>query len=441
MRTGKNFGSCMAIMIFLCTMFPVFAAEPLVLSVEDAVHLALENNSTVQREKLVERIARARADSSWNVFLPDISLTAALRNVHELAGVDNSSRSDSPGTDVSASAGIRLSLQAGVGETLHQTGLEKTRAETVRADAEASVVRIVKKSYFAIATERRRLELYERNLELAQREAELVQRNYNAGLASELTLLQARYAAASLEPELLQARQEFQQALRAFNILVGIDSEAAVTFSDTLEHNFPEVCLPGNIPERIEERADVTLARIALENAISRRRAATLNRYAPSVSLSETTSISNIQDGLSAPETGTFTLSVAIPLNGYIPGSATRIDGKEFDAAVERAELALNDVRTEAREEIRVLVDTLNRLNKSIELTRLNESVAVRAYELSREGYESGLVALTDLDEARQKSLEARFSVLNAVYLYKAALIELAHALTIEESELCKSGE
>ena len=57
------------------------------------------------------------------------------------------------------------------------------------------------------------------------------------------------------------------------------------------------------------------------------------------------------------------------------------------------------------------------------------------------EGYESGLVALTDLDEARQKSLEARFSMLNAVYLYKAALIELAYALTIEESELCVPGE
>jgi len=67
--------------------------------------------------------------------------------------------------------------------------------------------------------------------------------------------------------------------------------------------------------------------------------------------------------------------------------------------------------------------------------------VAVRAYELSREGYESGLVTQTDLDEARQKSLEARFSVLNAVYLYKSALIELAYALTMEERELCRPGE
>lgn len=441
MATGKNHGTYLAGMVFLFTMFPAFAVEPHMLSVEEAVLLALENNSAVQREKLVERVSRARADSSWNAFLPDISLTAALRNVHELAGSNSSSRADTLGTDLSASAGLRLSLQAGVGETLHQTGLEKSRAETVRAETEASVVRTVKKSYYAIATERRRLELYERNLELARRETELVQRNYNAGLASELTLLQARYAAASLEPDLLQARQEFQQTLRAFNILVGIDPEEAVTFTDTLEHNFPEVCLPGNIPERIEERADVTLARIALDNAISRRRAASLNRYAPSVSLSESVSVSGIQDGFSAPETGTFTLSVAIPLNGYIPGSATRIDGKEFDAAVERAELALNDARIEAHEEIRVLTDTLNRLQKSIELTRLNESVAVRAYELSREGYESGLVTQTDLDEARQKSLEARFSVLNAVYLYRAALIELAHALDMEENELCRSGE
>jgi outer membrane protein TolC len=342
---------------------------------------------------------------------------------------------------LSASAGIRLSLQAGVGETLRQTELEKNRTETVRLDAEASVVRAVKTSYYAIATEQRRLELYGKNLELAQREAAMVQKNYNAGLASELSLLQAQYAAASLEPDLLQARQEFAQTLRAFNILLGIDPDTSVVFTDTLDHNFPDVCLPGDVPERIELRADVTTARIARDAAVSRRRAGTLNRYAPSVTLSESAGVSDLQDGFSAPETGTFTLSVAIPLNGYIPGSETRIDAKELDAAVEKAEIALKDARTEAREEIRSLFDTLNRLQKSIEITRLNETVAVRAYELSREGYESGLVALTDLDEARQKSLEARFSMLNAVYLYKAALIELAYALTIEESELCVPGE
>ena len=416
-------------------------AQTLSLSVDDAVRLALENNSSVQRERLAETVARARSAASWNAFLPDISLSAALRNVHELAGLDDTVRPDPTGTDLSASAGIRLSLQAGVGETLRQTELEKNRAETVRTDAEASVVRAVKTSYYAIATEQRRLELYGKNLELAQREAAMVLKNYNAGLASELSLLQAQYAAASLEPDLLQTRQEFAQTLRAFNILLGIDPDTSVVFTDTLEHNFPEVCLPVDVPERIELRADVTTARIARDAAVSRRRAGTLNRYAPSVTLSESAGVSDLQDGFSAPETGTFTLSVAIPLNGYIPGSETRIDAKELDAAVEKAEIALKDARTEAREEIRSLFDTLNRLQKSIEITRLNETVAVRAYELSREGYESGLVALTDLDEARQKSLEARFSMLNAVYLYKAALIELAYALTIEESELCVPGE
>lgn len=440
MRIKALYKSRILPVFFLALCGSVFA-QTLSLSVDDAVRLALENNSSVQRERLAESVARARSAASWNAFLPDISLSAALRNVHELAGLDDPARPDPTGTDLSASAGIRLSLQAGVGETLRQTELEKNRAETVRLDAEASVVRTVKTSYYAIATEQRRLELYGKNLELAQREAAMVQKNYNAGLASELSLLQAQYAAASLEPDLLQARQEFAQTLRAFNILLGIDPDTSVVFTDTLEHNFPEVCLPMDVPERIELRADVTTARIARDAAASRRRAGTLNRYAPSVTLSESAGVSDLQDGFSAPETGTFTLSVAIPLNGYIPGSETRIDAKELDSVVEKAEITLKDTRTEAREEIRSLFDTLNRLQKSIEITRLNETVAVRAYELSREGYESGLVALTDLDEARQKSLEARFSMLNAVYLYKAALIELAYALTIEESELCVPGE
>lgn len=441
MQTVKKRRVVLAGLMFLFIICPTVATETLLLSVEDAVQFALDNNTAITKARLSERVARSRASSSWNVFLPDISLAVALRNVHELAGVKDSSPQDPTGTNMSMSAGIQLTLQPGVREILHQTALEKELRELLLAEAESSVSLTVKKSYYAIATERRRLELYERNLELARREAELVQKNYDAGLASELTLLQARYAAASLEPDLLQARQDFGQTLRSFNILLGIDPDTRVDFADTMDHDFPEICLPDDTVERIETRADVASLRIALENAISRRRAGTLNRYGPRVSLSESASVSDLQNGFSAPETGTFTLSVAIPLNGYIPGSVTRLEAKELDAAVKQAEIDLNDARIHAREEIRELAGTLRRLQKSIELTRMNETIAVRAYDLSREGYESGLVTRTELDETRQKSLEARFSVLNAQYLYKAALIELAHALTIEESKLCQAGE
>lgn len=180
---------------------------------------------------------------------------------------------------------------------------------------------------------------------------------------------------------------------------------------------------------------------MVLELAQSRRRAATLNRYAPTVSLSESTAIADLQKDISPPETAVFTLSVSIPLNGYIPGSSTSVGVKELTAAVERAELALRETRIQAVEQVTVLTDTLDRLQRSIELTRMNESVAVRAYDLSREGYDSGLVTQTDLDSTRQKSLEAGFAVLNAQYLYKAALIELAYALGIEESTVCFPGE
>lgn len=359
-----------------------------------------------------------------------------MRNIHSLSGSN-----DRTGTDISASAGLRLTLQPGVGETLRQTAVEHKRAKIQQDDVEASVSKTVKKSYYAIATERQRLALYEKNFALAQREAFLVNKNYEAGLASELSLLQARYAAASLEPELMKAAQEFRQTLRAFNILIGLSPETEILFTDTLDHIFPKACLPENIQDRIEARPDVVSARMVLELAQSRRRAATLNRYAPTVSLSESTAIADLQKDISPPETAVFTLSVSIPLNGYIPGSSTSVGVKELTAAVERAELALRETRIQAVEQVTVLTDTLDRLQRSIELTRMNESVAVRAYDLSREGYDSGLVTQTDLDSTRQKSLEAGFAVLNAQYLYKAALIELAYALGIEESTLCFPGE
>ena len=69
MRIKALYRSRILPVFFLALCGSVFA-QTLSLSVDDAVRLALENNSSVQRERLAESVARARSAASWNAFYP-----------------------------------------------------------------------------------------------------------------------------------------------------------------------------------------------------------------------------------------------------------------------------------------------------------------------------------------------------------------------------------
>jgi hypothetical protein len=81
---------------------------------------------------------------------------------------------------------------------------------------------------------------------------------------------------------------------------------------------------------------------------------------------------------------------VALPLNGYVPGSAERIDLGELADAVKSAEIAAAQARVSAALEIESLREAIARVDATIGTVRLNARLAARAYELSEQGYFAG---------------------------------------------------
>ncbi|WP_369413747.1 TolC family protein [Brucepastera parasyntrophica] len=226
--------------------------------------------------------------------------------------------------------------------------------------------------------------------------------------------------------------------MRQFNVLIGLPLDMKLVLAGTPDYTFPEINMPGNIATFIDNRPDVQLAALALAQAKSQQLGANINRYAPSVSLSETASISDLIDSPGLPKTGTFTLSVSIPLNGYIYGSKESMTIYTNRSAVEQAEINLSQTKLAARDEIEAIIDTLEQLKENIEIKKLNEIIAGRAYELSVQAHEAGLITQTALDDALAKHLSAQLSVLSTANNYRTSIIDFAHALNISERDLYK---
>ena len=410
---------------------PPSAGSPVRLSLEAALELARAGNATLLSERLSASIAADRARHSWNAFLPSLALGASYRNVHDLRDNGENSRSAS---SFDVSAGISLTLAAGLLETRKQASLFSDAANLSLSYAEATAARDVTVAYYLLLADRDALALAEGDNALAKRQAEFVRKNYESGLASELELLQSRYTVASGEPKIDEARRAFRQSCREFSLLLGLEPAADIELTDRLETDPRPVRLPEPVEAYGERGYAVKAARVALEVAKSERRAGLLAGRAPSVSLGESVSIADMEDGFHAPDAGTFTLSVSVPLNGYVPGSKEWLAGRERDAAIRQAELDLARARRESLSRILGLVERLDGLYRAIELARMSERLAERTQELSGQGYRAGLVTQTEFDIARQRLLEARLEAVTAAYRYKIGVVELAHGLGIDEA-------
>ena len=71
-----------------------------------------------------------------------------------------------------------------------------------------------------------------------------------------------------------------------------------------------------------------------------------------------------------------------------------------------------------------------------MELAQLNYSISDRAYQLSLEGYNSGLVSQTDLGEARQQMTTAQQAVYETQNEYLSALYDATLTMNISIEEL-----
>lgn len=55
-------------------------SESIVLTIDGAVELAIENNADLENARIDVLGAARRADSAWNVFLPSISVSTSLNH-------------------------------------------------------------------------------------------------------------------------------------------------------------------------------------------------------------------------------------------------------------------------------------------------------------------------------------------------------------------------
>jgi multidrug efflux system outer membrane protein len=422
--------------LFLILISGIQAGEGLTLDM--AIETAIANNPDLQRNAVAYQQAKRAKDHGWNQFLPSISaLSLGLSNTHRLypaettASPGGGSNSGWSWSSISLGASITFSTDTPIQFKLldnRYRQAEEAYEKAVR-DLSASVT----SSFYALLAERMNINILETDMELKKAQYDLVNANYNRGLVSELDLLNAQYAYLIAGPSLNSAINKYNENLAVFFTLIGLDAGSPLEPEGTIEIVLLDLPPAGELITRyLAGRSDIQAQMNTLEqtrlNAESN-----IRKAAPTLNISERISLSPGGFQFEDPSvSGAFSISLSIPIDPWIPGSSQSLSRKNDQDNIGLAEVALDSAKKAAAQDIQKKVNAVIQNSSTIESSEFNYRIAARAYELTEQGYRSGLVNQTDLQSANQKMVSAEQTAVAAKIAYLSAVSNLASALNLD---------
>ncbi|GEM_PF-316872 len=411
------------------------SAEPVKMTLDEATDRALAQNLDLLLQRQSQDSARRRADQAWSELLPSVNASAGVSRSRSLLS-DSGSGST---TQVTGSLSMGLALRPGLAATIRDTRLE-LEAETITTTAaRTGLINAVEREFLYLVANAGTVDLEELALELARSRLESVQTRYRQGRASELDVLEAQVAVAQQEPVVQAARADYESGLREFAGLLGMDPATDLELDGevTVEEIRPDA--DRLVGEFLATRSDVIAARVELESARNSRRETAGNGRFPTISVSAGWS-GNVADPSgdwsdAAQDSVSLGLSVSIPVDSWIPASST---GQAIASATDQvtaARLRLDQTLQTAEREIRDAAAQVTAAWVQVASADASVERAQRAYEMTEEAYAQGSRSLLDVQDAQQSYLSARQSVLATAYQYRAALIDLRAALSLDSLE------
>nr|WP_319475123.1 TolC family protein [uncultured Sphaerochaeta sp.] len=418
------------------------------LGLDDALERARMHNLSLQGNAIDVNAAKRDIDTSWNLFLPNLNLSLShsgsgpVFNAAEVPGLTGPTKVGFRDTGLSLGLNMQFTLNMAVKEQLESYHLGYQIQKVTYEQAKSEIQRNVTKLFYYLLMEKQNIEVQEANLELARQQWEEVKEKFEQGFASEVEVLTSELSYEQMKPPLQQSKNQYASNLLSLKALLGMD------LSEPLE-------VEGEIPTLIEHLEvtelqeylaksysiallDLNLASIEKQKELNKKQA-----FTPSLSLQGNYGISGWNDSYSNSFSDSFsyTVSVALPLDGFIPNSRTQVGLASMDDSLDK--LALQRQQALRQMEVRVIsqVQNLNMLSLQADLAEQSLAVSERLYEAQVIQYYSGYLGFVSLEESRNNLMRAKQGVLGVQYQYISALIDLLYDLNIPMKEFNPSHE
>jgi outer membrane protein TolC len=315
--------------------------------------------------------------------------------------------------------------------------------------AKVQLERDVRKSYNSMLMLLESIALLRDNYEAAGRRVEMAQAKYNAGLAPELTLLQARVAMENMKPSMDQAENGLRLSMAQFAMYLGLPYDTPFELVPVeAGASFISLDLSELISKAASGKPDIQELRHNILMLQSARKAQVFSLL-PALSLSWNANSAFIRDPWKDPwfdskddwrKSGSLTISLGWRLHSLIPWSQDFQGIKDMDDQIKITNIGLAQMIQGTEIEIYNTVLSLEKTKVSSDAQAQTVSLAERSYRLTEEAYRAGLQDLLQVQNAELELKQARVSMLEQQFNYFNGLIDLEYSIGVPFGTLSSKG-
>ena len=359
--------------IAIAAALPLSAADIPVITLDEAIRSAGENNISIKSAEAVLSRSLRNADNAMGTFMPDLRLSAGLQAGGNFPPVTEAP--DYTGLTLNAGASASFSFSGSMIKDGETRALDREAAILTFQNDTKSIEQSIITAYWTIA-------------------ANKIQADNASTLAED-------------------ARTQYESTLEMYDC--GIDGDFSISPLPPIVYlSFPSAEeVFGEYSERStairQSRNDLASARNTLEST-------RLGSYVPSITADLSYSY---RGGWNASwDYGTSGhgltggISVSLPIGAILPGGSGDTAIRNAEDEVRIQSLALMQSQEDLMTSIRDCIVRISQYQDSMDMAEKSVSSAERTYELMNEAYEAGLVTDSELADTRTEVLTARFEAL-----------------------------
>ena len=469
--------------------------EKVVLTLDDALKIALSENTTVKVADMEIERQKYAQKGSYAALLPQVSASGmysyALKKQKVYFGSD---KTDGDGESSSSSGGGMAGMMAGLmeyimdlyeatgtpfvpyvpkpsedtqsssepiemgrshsvnfginaqmplvnfqlWESLRLTGDQVELAVEQARESRLGTVASVKQAFFGILFAKEAYNVYNSVYENAVENFRLTEMRYNAAKASELDLTRAKSNVAAAIPNLYNAESSVELALWQLKAVMGIDLERNIDIAGTLEDYAAEMFRDIHEAEGASLDGNTQLRQLAQQaEMLSKQIRMQQYAYLPSLALSFSYSFLTQSDMFNLSQwkwfpSSTLGLSLSIPI---FSGGQRYHAIKQTRVQADELELQRVNAERQLRIGIRQSLNTMETAMKTYDASKEALVSAEKAYDIATKSYQLGKSTLTDLNNTELVLTQSKLAVSQAVYNFVIAKTGLEQTLGYDFNE------
>jgi outer membrane protein TolC len=345
-----------------------------------------------------------------------------------------------PQWSMSAALSISLQLNYSMIEGMKNTRLDYEAGLLSYEKAKAQLERDVRKSYYNMLLLQENIKLKKESYAAAERQEETARASYRAGLAPELTLLQAQVAKENQKPELDELENNFKMLMAQFANNLGLPYDTAFELIPAeASVNFIPLDVKELVSKAAGNRPDIQEIKQNILLLESTRKKTRLSMYTPTLGLSWNIAPTFNEDPWKDAwfgkdkwtDRGSFSITLSFSLTSLLPWSAGAQGVKDINDGIKNLNIGLGQAVRGTELEVYNQILALQKIQASIEAMQKTADLAQRSYESTERAYRGGQQTLLQVQSAEDQLNQAKLGVLAQNFNYFLGLIDLEYIIGV----------